>query len=233
MSQTAVIAAGGFAKRLGVNMPKSLIMYGQSPLIAYVIRSLAQVGVTRFVLCNNRPEFRAQLEEVTARFPTVILDDRGSSSTIQLVRSALPLICDDNLIFAYGHAPRPVQFLRDMLDSPCPVVTAGVEVSSKTKPIRSTSEGNWIEPPYKIDRRFFERMSAAASWGEFFDSVSPDVIPIANGAPGEFNYPADLIRYDKYMKDWSKANLCFSEPGDSEVHAITLPPTNGPLRVCA
>ena len=211
-SPIAVIAAGGYGKRLGYGVPKSLIMCEGDPMISHVLRSFANAGVDRFIIFNDRPEFDHQLRVIGSGFSAAVMNDEGVDSTIALARRAMPLFADEDFLFAYGHAPRPASFLRRLLAAHADVTATGVWSSSKTSPIRSR-QGFWIEPPYRIHRSTLQNCSASC-WGGFFDSTTTEVVPVMISEPGEFNYSADLRLYRPYVRNLVLGDRC------SELHSF-------------
>jgi len=198
-SPIAIITAGGYGYRLGCEAPKSLVICEDDPMITHVLRSLANAGIDRFIIYNNRPEFDGRLKKIGSEFSAVILGDEGVNSTIALAQRAISLFSDDHFLFAYGHAPRPASFIRRLMTTHGSVVVTGVHGSSKASPIRS-KQGLWIEPPYRIERNAIRDCSANC-WRNFFERVATRIVPAMISEPGEFNSSADLRIYSAYVRN--------------------------------
>lgn len=193
----AVVTAGGFGNRLGLGVPKSLVLCERVPMITHVLSSLLAAGVNRFIVWNNRPEFGANLRDLCSAFPAIVLEDEGVDCTIALAQRAASFIGNESFLFAYGHAPRPSSFVRRMLELRAEVVATGVASSSRMAPILG-AKGRWIEPPYRIRRGALES-ARFSNWREFFCHCPTAVLNTESWEPGEFNSLEDLGSYCSYV----------------------------------
>src|SRR5689334_14066522 len=124
-TSVAIIAAGGFGRRLGLGIPKSLINRDGRPMITHVLASLSAAGVSRSFVCNNRQDFSGEMRKAISGHSAELIADNGVASTIELLRRATLPFEDRRFVFAYGHAPRPAVFLRHLIAQPGPAVVTG------------------------------------------------------------------------------------------------------------
>jgi CTP:molybdopterin cytidylyltransferase MocA len=82
---TAVIAAGGRASRFGCRSPKSMLTVNGVPLLIYTVKSILNAGVTRVIVCLNRPEWQREMARSLENIPEVeMVIDKGYPSTFPM-----------------------------------------------------------------------------------------------------------------------------------------------------
>lgn len=201
-STTAVIAAGGFGSRCGSGGPKSLLRAGKRTYLEELLVQLGRSGVTEALLYCNRSEYLDRLLDLSEKIiPSRVFLDGGVESTIALAKHSASVVSSSNILFCYGHAPRPSQHFDELLSYPeSPVVTI-VESSTKTAPILC-QEGGYIEPPYSLTASSLLRTSAR-DWARFFGRERGFATAISVEGPGEFNYNSELRDYTRYMGCWT------------------------------
>ena len=102
---------------------------------------------------------------------------------------------NDRFIFAYGHAPRPAEHIKTLLEAQGQIVATGLAASSKKQPIPLGQL--FVEPPYALSQETLMRRSSA-NWTTFFlaQRRATHVVPI--GGPPEFNYVDEFLAYQSY-----------------------------------
>ena len=193
----AVIAAGGRASRFGCRSPKSMLTVNGVPLILYTVKSILDAGFTRVIVCLNRPEWRREMARSLENIPEVeMVIDKGYPSTFLLAREVAPLVAH-RFLFAYGHAPRPVDHISQLLESNRPIVATCVRKTSKLRTI-PWDDNHFLEPPYLLDSYDLDE-GDFYEWDDFFRCRSRDlgIVPVIG--PHEFNFQRELESYRKYV----------------------------------
>lgn len=191
-----MIAAGGFANRLGTNRPKSLLNASSEPLLSWVIKNVFAAGISRILIFHNRPEWVSEYETVVGPFSDItLIRDAGVSSTFHLARRASQFCLAKRYLFFYGHAPRPTAHIRRLLSLPSPAATA-CRTSSRQRPLQINT-GSFIEPPFAVSAEALAAAPQAENWGEFFAIHPPSTCRVSG--PAEFNFESERLQYNAYV----------------------------------
>lgn len=193
----AIIAAGGRASRFGCISPKSMLTVNDVPLILYTVESILNAGVTRVIVCLNRPEWRREMTRSLENIPEVeVVIDKGYPSTFLLAREVAPLV-GHRFLFTYGHAPRPEDHISQILESNKPIVATCVRRSSKLQTI-PWDDNYSLEPPYLLDSYDLDK-GDFYRWEEFFLYHKRDLETVPVIGPNEFNFRSEFESYRRYV----------------------------------
>lgn len=193
----AIIAAGGRASRFGCRSPKSMLTVNNVPLIIYTVKSILNAGITRVIVCLNRPEWRREMARSLENIPEIeMVVDKGCPSTFLLAREVAPLV-GHRFLFAYGHAPRPVDHISQVLESNKPIAATCVRRSSKVRTI-PWGGNHFLEPPYLLDSYDLDK-GDFYEWDEFFLYHRKDLRTVPVIGPHEFNFQREFKSYRKYV----------------------------------
>ena len=192
----AVIAAGGFATRLGTNKPKSLLKVSSQPLLLWLIQEIVAAGISRILVFQNRQEWLSEYRTIVGPFSEItLIADGGVASTFLLARRARRVCVAERYCFFYGHAPRPAAHIKHLLSLPSVAATA-CRTTSRQRALRISSSG-FLEPPFAISAEALATASKAENWEEFFNVHRPSAWPVSG--PGEFNFESERLRYTSYL----------------------------------
>lgn len=198
MTTSAIIPAGGFARRIGCGYPKSLIRISGIPLITLTAGSIAQAGVDRIIVVTDRPEWYDEtiraLSEI--RGARVVLDV-SRENTYEVART-FAAHAGERVMFAYGHAPMPVSYVRTLLSLPNDLAFSISAVTSKRRPCH-VSDFGFVEPPFVLPRQLLMARQELG-WPEFVSKnfATASLLPLP--APPEFNELADFRLYEGYAR---------------------------------
>ena len=104
---TAIIAAGGFASRMGIYKPKPMLSVEGKTLLEYTLTSLNIVNVSNVLVFNNRDEFQKDYQDIVKKYNNVELVSCGElKSTIELLYITREISPSKKYLFCYGNAPR-------------------------------------------------------------------------------------------------------------------------------
>jgi hypothetical protein len=195
-----IIAAGGYGRRLGLSVPKSLLPVHGIPMLIYTIKSIIGLGARRVIVCNDRIEWHYLIQRVCSPYRVEVIRDNSFASTLLLARSVLPPSSKKTL-FLYGHAPRPKDHLRRMLEEESPIVATETESSSKRCRIH-WGETRFLEPPYVLESALLAS-SHEASWLEFFSNHRLKVSVTSMAGPCEFNHHEEIGPYRRYVLNYT------------------------------
>lgn len=193
-----VVAAGGFATRMGWKMPKSMAVVRGRTLLAWNLLELHLAGVRRVLVFTNRPDWVPAQQAILAAFPgTELVEDKGVGSTLELVKAAITMDAE-RILFAYGHAPTHHRHLRKLLDTDTRVACTKVSFSSRRRPIPD-SEGGFLEPPVWVDR-VVSLNGTCTGWNDLLTTVGVRAVPLAT--PGEFNDQREFLEYSSCLSTY-------------------------------
>jgi CTP:molybdopterin cytidylyltransferase MocA len=195
---TAVVAAGGYARRLGTHCPKSFICVGGETLLSHCVRSLLRAAVNRVVLFVDRTGWDQAAADLFAGEPRVhVVRDCSPLSTFALVREGARL-SNSRVLFTYGHAPRRTHHLTRLLSLNHLVVASTTPSTSRRSPL-VTVGGGYLEPPLLIDAELLSA-SVANDWQQFFRQQAAVVRTVNLDGPPEFNYASEFRTYSRYVQ---------------------------------
>jgi hypothetical protein len=199
MGYEALVTAGGFAKRFGGGRSKPLLRHNQSLLVSIAVQSVLEAGCRRVLVTTNRPEYMSELADEFVDVPGVTLAiDGGCESTFELAVGAAARM-ESEFLFVYGHAPRPPNCIRMVLNTKGPVVGSGFKQSSQQ--FAPTVAGLRIEAPYRLKKEEIIA-NTYTSWNSYIESEKCrlNVVPVSG--PCEFNYRSELEGYCDYIDRW-------------------------------
>jgi len=199
---TAVIAAGGYGTRCDSDVPKSLLRIGGITYLEVLLIQLTRAGINDAVIYCDRPEHVYQIVILTRDIiPTRVLLDQGVTSTFELAKHSTSVVSSSNILFCYGHSPRPAEHLRLLLmQRKLPVVS--VVDSTTKKSLINYRDGGYLEPPYLLSVSSLWQ-SYSSTWISYFAEEVETVVGISVNGACEFNYIEDRCRYNKYLESWS------------------------------
>lgn len=201
IESTAVITAGGYGTRCDSRMPKSLLPIGQRTYLEMLLNQLARAGVRDAIIYCDRAKYLRKLRDLPAFDMRIrVLNDGGVASTFELAKHSVNVCDSSDILFCYGHSPRPHEYLESVLQEPGRVVASIVKKTSKRLAIGNSTEG-FIEPPYRIPLPFL-RQSTAQDWNSFFKEQSRDLVGLFVNGPCEFNTVGDHKVFAKYIAAW-------------------------------
>ena len=96
---TAVIAAGGYATRLGCKYPKPFIEVDHIPLLRHWLFQINRIGITNILVFTNRPEWYSATEAACDGFPARVETDKGFSCSLELAKLALRYTDASKILF--------------------------------------------------------------------------------------------------------------------------------------
>ena len=190
---SALIAAGGRATRAGLCVPKSLVELDTRPLLAHLVQSLTNAGVTEIVISHNRPDLNSAFDEVSALSGVTIVADERHNSTICVARQHVKLL-PSRFLFVYGHTLFEPHVL-EALVSGSREATA-FPISSRQTPIPWGAE--FLEPPFIVDRQHLISNSPE-SRNAYWQSKSPKGV-VRCTTPSEPNSRDELRNY---LRTWN------------------------------
>ena len=204
-SITAVIAAGGYATRLGGGLPKSLWKVASRSLLEHSAAAVAQAGINSFVVFNNRPEFNTTIRMAVEPYGALnLINDQGVASTFLLAKQTALITHHQYICFMYGHAPRPGLHLLKLIEMvQKTVVVTAVESTTKRFPI--PLQLGYLEPPYIIPTIML-RETYCIDWKAFFTEPVFNLTIVKALGPGEANSLPEIISYANYFNKFSR--LC-------------------------
>ena len=192
-----VVAAGGFARRLGAAAPKSMLHVHGITLLEHCLMSLKGAGIDEVVVYNNRTDWRDEMETVVRRYTGVrLVADQGVASTFLLARDAAGTTRASRLCFVYGHAPRPTEHFDRLLAALFPVAATSVSSSSKARVLRHRT--GFVEPPFVLGSEAVHT-STCSSWESFLARHSRQTHIVRVEGPNEANGPAEMAAYSRYV----------------------------------
>ena len=199
---TAVVAAGGYGTRCDSGVPKSLLRVGKRTYLEALLIQLTLAGVEDAIVYCNRLEYVPQILMLSQHImPTRVCVDRGVDSTLILAKHSASIVSSYNILFCYGHAPRPAKYLKSLLVHPESPVVSVVDTTSKKAAI-AYQGGGYVEPPYKLSVSSLRR-SCSMEWVTYFAQEGECPIGISVDGPGEFNYLGECYGYGQYLDSWT------------------------------
>ena len=192
----AIVAAGGFGRRLHLGRPKSSLLFDGRPLIWWTARGLRDAGFGPVDVYVDDAEwlarFRAELSELDGvRF----FCDAGYGTYYIFRNHCEPT---GECLFAYGHAPRIAACYSSLIASNGPLVASTVARTSMRVPLVAGAAG-FFEPPFLIRVHELE-WGGVSSWHDLFARNAERVVPGAELVVGEFNAPCEVLAYRDYMR---------------------------------
>lgn len=185
----ALVAAGGYARRLGATGPKSLMRIGQEPLIVETIRELLRSRCRKILVANNRPEYSPHLAEILWQFPDVSLVKSSDHQSTFMLLSEFYSLLSEKVIFTYGHAPRDFQHISRLAECEGSLVCSSYESSSRRDPI--VVGRLFVEPPFLLDKDLVTK-SSSMTWREFVIEHKSDASFVYSNELPEFNSWAEF-----------------------------------------
>jgi hypothetical protein len=199
----AIIAAGGAASRCGGDRPKSLMEKSGTTYLEILLCEISKSGISDILIYCNRLEHLKDIRHISKKNSDArIIVDQGVPSTFHLAKHAASLRRQQDIIFFYGHSPRPSSHISALINSPHQIAASLYETSSKRNPIGDTSDG-YLEPPFKIDAELLFK-SKHSEWNYFLGEFEHVTSKISVNAPAEFNSLAERQVFDSYISSWSK-----------------------------
>lgn len=200
----AVIMAGGQGSRMELGHSKVFMKLNGEFLLEHSIRQLMVTKVDKIYILSDKDSYNGCVK-ISSRFQGVdieICKDKKDNyeSTFLILKDFLAANCSfDNILFTYGHAPRPTSYYDKLLNLYNTFILA-TEVSRSTKRnvvIRENS--HCIEPPYIINVDLIQN-SEAEDWKSFFnENMENNYSNYFLIAPNEFNFIEELDDYLKYI----------------------------------
>lgn len=198
---TAVIAAGGHGTRCDSIVPKSLQKIGILTYLEILLIQLVDAGIENAIVYCNRREHASQILSLSQRIMTVRLyEDIGCESTFELAKHSADIVSSSSILFCYGHAPRPAEYLKSMLVQHMMPVISVVKSTSRNSVISYHSNG-YIEPPYLLSVSSLLR-SCSEDWETYFANEVNNSVGILVDGPCEFNHLGERHVYEKYVESW-------------------------------
>lgn len=198
---TAVISAGGYGVRCDSLLPKALLKLGDITYLELLMTELAKAGVKKSIIYCNRPAYINNIRTISEKIMiTNVLLDQGVNSTFELAKDSSYLVSSPNIIFCYGHAPRPARYLRFLMKgSEIPVAST---LSSSTKQLLVSNRfGKYLEPPYLLSVLSLQR-SRSNNWKSYLMEEIQSLSYTHIQGPNEFNYMAERHGYNEYIESW-------------------------------
>jgi hypothetical protein len=205
---TGVVAAGGHSRRFGGGPPKALVRIGRKTLVEFCLDELFAAGISRCIVYSDRREWDWRLKPILARYANAyLLHDTGVASTVSLAQDAANRVRSGSLCFIYGHAPRPAEHIRKLLQAQRQAITMTL-VSSSSRRDLIHCDSEFLEPPLICDA---EAIAAddSRSWGEYIERHRGTMNVIRVNGPQEANYRSELLAYSRYVQ-----SFCIRDAGD-------------------
>jgi len=202
---TAVVAAGGYGTRCDSGVPKSLLRVGKTTYLESLLIQLTRAGIDDAIVYCNRLKYASQILTLSRHImPTRVYVDSGVYSTFALAKDSAGVVSSSNILFCYGHAPRPAEYLKSLLMRRVKPVVSVVDSTTKRSVI-DYQAGGYVEPPYLLSVSSLQR-SCSMDWATYFAQETKCAIGISVDGPSEFNYVKERDGYSQYLESWSSCN---------------------------
>ena len=189
-----IVAAGGYASRMGILEPKPMVTVEGKTLLEYTLISLQLAGVKNILVFSNRTDYFNQQYKIVQKLKGIqIVEDYGVSSTIELLYMAREICTAKKYLFCYGNAPRTSDIYREMADCKKELGAIIIKESSRRDLIQNGD--CFLEPPFFIDETKVRLFRHYRLWSELFHDCTNNIYHRHVNAPPEFN---DHIGWYKY-----------------------------------
>ncbi len=193
-----IVAAGGYAKRMGILEPKPMLAIEGKTLLEYTLVSLKDAGVKNIIVFSNRTDFINQQYKIVQNFSGIqLVEDNGISSTIELLYMAREIYKATNYLFCYGNAPRTSDIYREMSNCKKEVGAIIIKKSSRRDLIQKGD--TFLEPPFFINESKINLFGHYRLWSELFKDCKNSTYHSYIDAPPEFNDHIEWYKYRRYV----------------------------------
>lgn len=177
------------------NIPKSMILIGEKPLLYYNVKSVIQTGIKSIIIVIDDLKYEAIIIQHLDLFSNIkIVYTERKTSTFIVLKHCLD-ICNEWILFLYGHAPRPTHYLNTIISSEKLVVASSNQNSTKRNKI--LLELKYLEPPYLLRKDTIKYIYN--NWQDFFDGNADCTEILKLDGPPEFNYTDEYLEYNRYV----------------------------------
>lgn len=198
---TAIVAAGGFASRMGIYQPKPMLSIEGKTLLEYTLNSLQLASVRKILVFNNREEFQLDYLSIIKKYDNVeLVRCNELNSTVKLLYITREISPSMNYLFCYGNAPRTQMVCRDIIHGSNHLGAINLKQSSRKDLI---SNGNYfLEPPFFINESTIRPFPEVVLWSDLFFKFKKYTFHYYIDAPSEFNTQAEWHSYKRYIYDY-------------------------------
>lgn len=193
----AIVAAGGFAKRIGTDCPKSLIKIDGTEILKLHLNDLSRLYLDKIIVYTNRSDYYDTYKTITSHFNNIeLVIDPGFNSTFEIVHTYHEK-SDSDILFTYGHTIIERQHYISLLQMPSIINCSLYIASSKTKVYKPVNS-HFAEPPYFISKRFLQNIYTN-NWEDFLKNNHLFCNYLNSTSPNEFNYKEEFESLKVYV----------------------------------
>ena len=194
----SIVAAGGYASRMGILEPKPMLTVEGKTLLEYTLISLQLAGVRNILVFSDRTDYFDQQIKIVQKFDNIrIVKDCGISSTIELLYMAREICKGKKYLFCYGNAPRTSDIYREM--SGCTKALGAITIKESSRRDLIQNENRFLEPPFFIDESKVRLLRNYRLWSELFHDCENNIYHNHVIVPPEFNDHVGWYKYRRYI----------------------------------
>jgi len=193
-----IVAAGGYASRMDISTPKSMLTIEGITLLEYTLEGLQRAGVKSVVVFTNRTDYLEQQYKISHKYDGVqIVEDRGVSSTIEMLYMARKINRHGKYLFCYGHAPRTSIIYKCLAN--CEKDLGGIVVNTSLRSDLIKRGNGFLEPPFFVSENKIHSLDYCRLWSKLFHSCANNIYSIPVSSSPEFNDRIGWYHYSRYM----------------------------------
>lgn len=212
-----IVAAGGYASRMGILEPKPMLTVEGKTLLEYTLISLQFAGVKNILVFSNRTDYFNQQRRIVQKFDGIqLVEDYGISSTIELLYMAREICTAKKYLFCYGNAPRTSNIYKEMSDCKKHLGAIILKESSRRDLIQNGD--CFLEPPFFIDESKARSFRPYRLWSELYHDYKNNIYHSHVNAPPEFNDHIGWYKYRRYIYNYIIDDL---GPNKANAHGQT------------
>lgn len=194
----AIVAAGGFARRIGTDCPKSLIKIDGTEILKLHLNELSRLYLDKILVYTNRFDYYDTYKTISSHFKNVeLVIDPGFNSTFEILQTYHEK-SDSDILFTYGHTIIKRQHYISLVQVPSIINCSLFVASSKTiiyRPINSY----FVEPPYFISKKYLQNIDTN-NWNDFLKNNLMFCNYLYSTTPNEFNYKEEFENLKIYIR---------------------------------
>jgi hypothetical protein len=193
----AIIAAGGYGRRLRSRCPKSLLRVADVSMLQYTLHEVAKLGLKKILVYTDRPEYLTQYSEICTQYGI------DNIQVIPHVKSTFEIIkryhatSDNDILFLYGHIPHSLNHYSKLFRASGSLVCSAHDKSTM-KRLNAIKVNLFLEPPYLIDHSLLKNIQSE-NWQDFFKNSPFQPSYILDDAPNEFNYYQEYVTFRNFV----------------------------------
>lgn len=196
-----IVAAGGYASRMGISEPKSMLTIEGITLLEYTLKGLQRAGVKSIIVFTDRNDYLEQQCNISHKYDGVqVVEDRGVSSTIEMLYMARKINRYRKYVFCYGHAPRTSIIYKCLVN--CERDLGGLVVNTSLRSDLIKRGNGFLEPPFFVRENKINSLNYCRIWSNLFHSCANNIYSIPASSPPEFNDQIGWYYYKRYMLEY-------------------------------